>query len=165
VTNSRLESSNQAQLQPFAITTVICQNIWEMSCTKALLEKGYRLTPQRIMVVEALHSVDTHIGAEEIFAKLKEKYPYANISTVYRTLELLKELGLVAEIQVSDGIARYHVRERGHHHHLVCNKCGKISELPESELIPLEKSLIKHQGFKADLRHLAIFGLCFDCRK
>ena len=65
-----------------------------MSCTKALLKKGYRLTPQRIMVVDALHSVETHISAEEIFDKLKEKYPYANISTVYRTLELLKELGL-----------------------------------------------------------------------
>ena len=82
-----------------------------MSCIESLQKKGYRLTPQRIMVVDALHSVDSHISAEEIFAKLKEKYPYANISTVYRTLELLKELGLVAEIEIGDGIARYHARE------------------------------------------------------
>jgi Fur family transcriptional regulator, ferric uptake regulator len=136
-----------------------------MSCTKTLLEKGYRLTPQRIMVVDALHSVETHISAEEIFNKLREKYPYANISTVYRTLELLKELGLVSEIEVGDGVARYHAKEHGHHHHLICTKCGKMSDLPEGELGILEKSLLKNHGFKADINHLAIFGLCAKCRK
>ena len=129
-----------------------------------MLEKGYRLTPQRIMVVDALHSVETHISAEEIFDKLKEKYPYANISTVYRTLELLKELGLVSEIEVGDGIARYHAKEHGHHHHLVCNKCGKIFDLAESELVPLAQTLKKAHGFKADINHLAIFGLCAKCQ-
>jgi Fur family ferric uptake transcriptional regulator len=115
------------------------------------------------MVVEALHSVDTHISAEEIFFKLKEKYPYANISTVYRTLELLKELGLAAEIEIGDGVARYHAKEHSHHHHLICNKCGDIIELPVEELRPLSDSLMQQHNFKADLRHLAIFGLCSKC--
>jgi Fur family transcriptional regulator, ferric uptake regulator len=135
-----------------------------MSCTKALQAKGYRLTPQRIMVVDALHGAKRHISAEEIFARLRGKYRYANISTVYRTLELLKELGLAAEISMGDGIVRYHARENSRHHHLVCNKCGKMIDLPEEELAPLEKSLIKSHGFKADMHHLAIFGLCSDCR-
>jgi len=135
-----------------------------MSCTLELLKKGYRLTPQRIMVVDALHSVETHISAEEIFEKLKEKYPYANISTVYRTLELLKELGLAAEIEIGDGIARYHAREHSRHHHLICNKCGKTTELPEADLQPLAASLIKNHKFKADMSHLAIFGLCPQCQ-
>jgi Fur family ferric uptake transcriptional regulator len=136
-----------------------------MSCTKALLEKGYRLTPQRIMVVDALHSVETHISAEEIFTKLKKKYPYANISTVYRTLELLKELGLAAEIEIGDGIARYHAREHSKHHHLICNKCGKTIELPEADLQPLAESLITNHRFKADMSHLALFGLCSKCQE
>lgn len=136
-----------------------------MSCTQALLKKGYRLTPQRMMVVEALHSKESHISAEEIFEQLKAKYPYANISTVYRTLELLKELGLAAEIDIGDGLLRYHAIENGRHHHLVCNKCGKMIELSESELFPLEKSIMKNQGFKADLTHLAIFGLCSSCQE
>ncbi|MCX6004759.1 MAG: Fur family transcriptional regulator [Chloroflexi bacterium] len=135
-----------------------------MSCTKILLEKGYRVTPQRIMVVDALHSVETHISAEEIFNKLKEKYPYANISTVYRTLELLKELGLAAQIDIGDGIARYHAKEHSKHHHLVCNKCGTIIDLPETELVPLEKALLRNCRFKADLSHLAIFGICSNCQ-
>jgi Fur family ferric uptake transcriptional regulator len=135
-----------------------------MSCTIELLKKGYRLTPQRIMVVDALHSVETHISAEEIFTRLKEKYPYANISTVYRTLELLKELGLAAEIEIGDGIARYHAREHSKHHHLICNKCGKTIELPEADLQPLAASLIKNHKFKADVSHLALFGLCSQCQ-
>jgi Fur family ferric uptake transcriptional regulator len=136
-----------------------------MSCTGELLKKGYRLTPQRIMVVDALHSAESHISAEEIFAKLKEIYQYANISTVYRTLELLKELGLAAEIEIGDGVARYHAREHSKHHHLICHKCGVTIELPEADLRPLAETLITNHGFKADMSHLALFGLCSKCQK
>ena len=136
-----------------------------MSCGQVLQDKGYRLTPQRMMVVDALHSVDQHISAEEIFAQVKARYPYANISTVYRTLELLKELGLVNEIALGDGRIRYHPAEKGHHHHLVCQKCGGVIDLPESALLPLEDILFRDYRFKADLKHLAVFGLCADCRK
>jgi Fur family ferric uptake transcriptional regulator len=136
-----------------------------MSCNQTLKEKGYRLTPQRIMVLDALHSVDSHISAEEIYAKVKAKYPYANISTVYRTLELLKELGLVTEIDLDDGRVRYHLAEKGHHHHLVCSKCGSVIDLPESSLLKLTQALARDYQFQADLRHLAIFGLCAKCQK
>jgi Fur family transcriptional regulator, ferric uptake regulator len=136
-----------------------------MSCKQTLQEKGYRLTPQRIMVLDALHSVDRHISAEEIFAKVKAKYPYANISTVYRTLELLKELGLINEIDMGDGRVRYHHAEKGHHHHLICSKCGNVIDLPESAFHKLTQDLARDYKFKADLRHLAIFGLCSNCQK
>ena len=116
------------------------------------------------MVVEALHSVDQHISAEEIYTQVRGKYPYANISTVYRTLELMKELGLVTEIALGDGRVRYHPAEKGHHHHLVCQKCGGVIDLPESALLPLKEALSEDYGFEADLRHLAIFGLCSECQ-
>lgn len=145
--------------------TWLCYSLFVMSCGQVLQDKGYRLTPQRMMVVDALHSVDQHISAEEIFAQVKARYPYANISTVYRTLELLKELGLVNEIALGDGRIRYHPAEKGHHHHLVCQKCGGVIDLPESALLPLEDILFRDYRFKADLKHLAVFGLCADCRK
>lgn len=126
---------------------------------------GYRLTPQRMMVVEALHDSDKHVSAEDIFARVKAKYPYANISTVYRTLELLKELGLVNEIALRDGCTRFHPAEKGRHHHLVCQKCGTIIDLPESELAPLEDILSEKHQFKADLKHTAVFGFCAKCQK
>ena len=118
-----------------------------------------------MMVIDALHSVTKHISAEEIFTQVKAKYPYANISTIYRTLELLKELGLVAEIDLGDGRVRYHHTESGHHHHLICNNCGKIIDLPESTLLPLTETLLRDYQFEANLRHMAIFGRCADCRK
>jgi Fur family ferric uptake transcriptional regulator len=138
--------------------------LYLMSCSQSLQAKGYRLTPQRLMVVDALHSVDKHISAEEIYAKVKAKYPYANISTVYRTLDLLKELGLVTEIDLGDGRIRYHPAEKGHHHHLVCHNCGKIIDLPEEAFQSLIKKLDKDYRFKAELKHMAIFGLCDKCR-
>jgi Fur family ferric uptake transcriptional regulator len=135
-----------------------------MSCHQVLRENGHRLTPQRMLVIEALHNADKHISAEEIYEQLHSRYPYANISTVYRTLELLKELNLVTETDFGEGRVRYHVAEKGHHHHLVCRNCGKITDLDESALYPLQDTLLEKYGFDADLRHLAISGECCDCR-
>ena len=136
-----------------------------MSCHEVLQEKGHRLTPQRMLVIEALHNADGHISAEEIYGQLHSRYPYANISTVYRTLELLKELNLVAETNFGEGRVRYHVAEKGHHNHLVCYSCGKVIDLEESALYPLKDTLLHDYGFDADLRHLAISGKCGGCRR
>ncbi len=136
-----------------------------MSCHEVLRKKGYRLTPQRVLVIEALHHADGHISAEEIYQELHNRYPYANISTVYRTLELLKKLNLVTETDFGEGRVRYHVAEKGHHHHLVCRSCGKIVDLKESALYSLRETLLRDYSFEADLRHLAIPGRCESCRQ
>ena len=136
-----------------------------MSCHQALQEKGHRLTPQRMLVIEALHSADKHISAEEISDHLHSRYPYVNISTVYRTLDLLKKLHLVTETNFGEGRVRYHVAEKGHHHHLICRSCGKIIDLEELALHPLRDTLLQQYGFDADLRHLAIPGECSGCRR
>jgi Fur family ferric uptake transcriptional regulator len=136
-----------------------------MSCQKVLRETGHRLTPQRMLVIEALHNADEHISAEELYEQLHRRYPYANISTVYRTLELLKELNLVTETDFGEGYVRYHVAEKGHHHHLICQSCGKITDLDELALYPLKDELLQKYGFDADLRHLAISGECSKCRR
>jgi len=136
-----------------------------MSCHKVLQAQGYRLTPQRMLVIEALHSAESHISAEEIYEQLHSRYPYSNISTIYRTLELLKKLNLVTETDFGEGRVRYHVAEKSHHHHLVCRTCGKVIDLDESVLSFLQGALLRDYGFNADLRHLAISGECSDCRK
>ncbi len=130
-----------------------------------LSELGYRLTPQRIMIVSAIENSDNHISAEEIYAQVVAKYPNVNISTVYRTLELLKRLGLVTETDLGGGRVRYHPVEKGRHHHLVCRQCGAIIDLDEALLSPLKGALLREYKFSADLRHLAIFGHCANCRK
>ena len=129
-----------------------------------LSRQGYRLTPQRLMILEVVDGADDHISTEEIYIQVCDQYPNLNISTVYRTLELLKELGLVTETDLGDGRVRYHSIKKGHHHHLVCHKCGQTIDLDESLLSPLKSALSRDYGFNAELRHLAIFGLCKDCR-
>jgi len=130
-----------------------------------LSELGYRLTPQRMMIVSAIENSDDHISAEEIYAQVVAKYPSVNISTVYRTLELLKRLGLVTETDFGGGRVRYHPGGKGHHHHLVCQECGAIIDLDESVLSSVKDVLLREYGFVADLRHLAIFGRCVKCSK
>lgn len=132
--------------------------------TSKLMARGYRLTPQRMMVLSAIESSDDHISAEEIYAQVVAKYPHVNISTVYRTLELLEKLGLVTETDLGGGRVRYHPADKGHHHHLVCQKCGRIINLDETVLSSLKKLLLREYQFSTDLRHLAIFGRCSECK-
>jgi len=130
-----------------------------------LSELGYRLTPQRIMILSAIENSDSHISAEEIYLQVRACYPHMNISTVYRTLELLSELGLVTETVMGDGRVRYHSIGKGHHHHLVCQKCGEIIDVEESMLSQLWGEIGQRYDFRVDMKHLAFFGVCAKCRE
>ena len=134
-----------------------------MSCNKVLRAKGYRLTPQRRVILDILHHEGAHLTADDIYEQVKDKVEGVNRSTVYRTLELLESLGLTVKAELH-GAHVYHHAEEGHHHHLKCRACGKVIELPEEALTALEKSLLEKQGFAADLHHHVITGLCSDCR-
>ena len=128
-----------------------------------LAEQGYRLTPQRAMILSVIESSDHHISAEEIYSQIADKYPQVNISTVYRNLELLKRLGLVYEIDLGEGCDRYHAESKGHHHHLICENCGVVIDIDESTLARLQDVLFHRYSFRARLRHVAIFGICDTC--
>ena len=136
-----------------------------MSCFQAIREREYRLTPQRAVILETLHQVDGHITAEEIYGRVQAKYPEINKSTVYRTLELLKKLELVAETDLGGDRLYYHHIEKGHHHHLMCRRCGKVIDADEGILAPLKELLIRKYHFLPEISHLAIFGHCINCRE
>jgi Fur family ferric uptake transcriptional regulator len=116
------------------------------------------------MILEAIEESDGHISAEEIHQRVGTRFPQVNISTVYRTLELFKELGLVTETDLGEGRVQYHLVKKGRHHHLICEQCGAVMEMKESLLSPLRRSLQKEYGFRASLRHFAIFGRCARCQ-
>ncbi|KTB47941.1 Fur family transcriptional regulator [Dehalogenimonas alkenigignens] len=134
-----------------------------MSCNTTLKAKGYRLTPQRRIILDILHAEGTHLTADAIYEQVKDKVEGVNRSTVYRTLELLESLGLTVKADIG-GSHVYHHAEEGHHHHLKCRKCRKVMELPEESLAPLAEALRKKHGFEADLHHHVITGLCASCR-
>ena len=121
------------------------------------------MTPQRLMILAAIQNSDGHVSAEEIHDQVRAQYPQLHISTVYRTLELLKEQGLVAEADLGEGRTRYHLAEKGQHHHLVCEKCGAIFELSNSLLLPLGEAILREHRFRANLTHFTIFGRCARC--
>jgi Fur family ferric uptake transcriptional regulator len=138
---------------------------------KGILEKleelGYRMTPQRLLIVSTIEKSKGHhhISAEEIYSQVVARYPHINISTIYRTLEMLEKLKLVTKTDMGEGKVRYHPAEEGCHHHMVCSECGAVSDIDEAILAPIRKNLLEDYGFTADLRHLAIFGRCAKCSK
>lgn len=131
---------------------------------QTLREKGHRLTPQRVIVLEAIETSEDHVSAEEIYERARSRYPYMNISTVYRTLELLKELGLVAESDLGGGRYLYHPTGKASHHHLVCRKCGRIEDVDEAAFERLRDELKARYGFDARFEHMAVFGTCKRCQ-
>ena len=128
----------------------------------SLKQMGYRLTPQRVMVVTAMIKRPSHIGVDEIFQEIHKTYPYIDVATVYRTLQLLKKLLLVTELNVG-GIARYELNEAERHNHMVCRECGGAFDLSPSYLEEFKSMLIKEFRFQPDLEHFAIGGVCGDC--
>ena len=130
---------------------------------EALQQIGYRLTPQRMMILDAIAQSDGHISAEEIHETVRSAYPYLDISTVYRTLDLLKTLHLVSETDMGRGHAQYELLSKGLHHHLICTECGKILDFENSLLNPLRQVLEQQYGFHAEIEHLAIPGICSSC--
>lgn len=129
----------------------------------ALKERGLRMTPQRQLILDAVGSLRGHISADVVHQRVVERFPNVNISTVYRTLELLQELGLVTHTHFDDGVAQYHLADEGTHQHLVCRRCGNERELDLAILQPLAERLRNEYGFAADLAHFALVGLCSDC--
>jgi Fur family ferric uptake transcriptional regulator len=129
----------------------------------SLREVGYRLTPQRMLIISIIHGAEGHISAEEIHERVAEQYPYVDISTVYRTLQILKKLGLVSETDLGGGRVKYELTEGGRHHHLVCRQCGHTFPMDDELMEPLRARLLKKHGFRADMEHFAIFGVCRRC--
>jgi Fur family transcriptional regulator, ferric uptake regulator len=129
--------------------------------TQTLLDLGYRLTPQRTLVWDVLRASGGHMSAEEVCAQVQSQFPHVNISTVYRTLELLVQLHLVRETQLGPARRFYEVEEEVPHHHLVCESCGGVAHVHDEDLGGLHAALAKGHGFTA--KQLTIFGLCAEC--
>ncbi len=127
-------------------------------------KKGMKLTPQRRLILDAIHDVNAHLTAEEIISCVQSRMPEVHKSTVYRTLELLKRTGCVLQSELG-GRVIYHHADEGHHHHLVCSECGMVLECKEELFETVEKSLAHKYGFSAAFRHLVVNGLCRECKR
>lgn len=130
----------------------------------ALQAQGFRVTPQRTMILECLLSADDHVTAENLFERVKERYPHLSFSTVYRTLELLRDSGLVTQTDLGGGNWRYHPVHKANHHHLICLGCGQMSQVPPELFSEVHAHLLGSYNFDAVMDHYAIYGWCEKCR-
>ena len=139
-----------------------------MSCeeeTADLLRRaGHKMTPQRLLIVRAIRHAEGHVTAAQLAEQVRESYPFVDVSTVYRTLDVLKRMRLITSTDMGSGDAVFEWSPEQPHHHMVCSNCGYVSELDHSYLETLESTLLTDFDFAPDLHHFAIFGLCRECR-
>ncbi len=141
-----------------------------MSCEKKfkdeLKDRGFRVTPQREAILEALHQVHGCTTAEALHESIQDRDPGVDLATVYRTLELLAELDFAKCIETG---RKKHVWEflgaEEPHPHLLCRACGKLYGAEERDLAPLRRYLQETYGFEADIGQITIPGLCPKCRR
>lgn len=129
-----------------------------------MVASGRRRTMSRQAVVRVIVESHGHTTADDIATKVQEDFPSVDVSTVYRTLETLRELDIVDRVYFADGSAVYHLRDH-QHHHLCCERCGAVQELPITLLSSVERSLMEDFGFEMHRRPLGIFGVCRSCRE
>lgn len=138
---------------------------------KALLKsKGLKVTAQRLAVLDVLQQrVDAHLTAEEIFDLVRESHPDIGLATVYRTITLLSDMGIIEKLNLDDGFIRYEIGKSspgGHrHHHLICLKCGRVFSFEKDFMEPLENEITKLTGFIVVNHEVKLFGYCRDCRE
>ncbi|MGZ6391931.1 MAG: Fur family transcriptional regulator [Ktedonobacterales bacterium] len=131
---------------------------------KRLRHLGLRVTPQRLLVMQALaNGSGGHLTADEIMRWTAERYPAINLATIYRTLDLLTSVGLVTQTDLGSGVAHFELVGDSLHHHLICEQCGAMVEVDDALLAPVRERLLRDQGFRASARHIALFGTCKHC--
>jgi Fur family ferric uptake transcriptional regulator len=130
---------------------------------ETLRQHGYRITPQRRVVVEAIARAGGHLSPSELYARVYRQDPSIGVATIYRTLQLLESLGLVCQIRTSDEQS-YVLGPPIHHHHLVCSGCGMVVDFTTHGLDELEQRLALETGFAIRGHVLDFVGVCSQCQ-
>ena len=127
-------------------------------------EKGFKSTKQRDIIASEFLTVGEHVTAEELYNRINNKYSNIGFTTVYRTLKLLTESGLAAERVFADHLTRYEpLAEEEHHDHLICLKCGLITEFEDQRMERLQEKIAAEFGFSVKTHKMELYGHCQKC--
>ncbi|MDI3537254.1 MAG: Fur family transcriptional regulator [Eubacteriaceae bacterium] len=141
----------------------------QQQIVEILRKSGYKLTPQRRMTIDALLAKgNEHFSVDELYRQVKEESPEVGMSTIYRTVQILEEMGIITRRNFDDGFARFELCERNEkhwHHHLICLKCNKVIEMQDDYLEALEKEIEEKKNFIIMNHELKVYGYCSDCYK
>jgi Fur family ferric uptake transcriptional regulator len=137
----------------------------EKKIAVALSERGYKLTPQRRAIIRVIATSSDHLTPAAVYERVYQDHPHIGLVTVYRTLEILAQIGFARRIHGEGGCHSYVAALPGHRHHLVCSNCGTVIDFPGCDLSELERSLSRQTGFKIESHLLEFLGRCQDCQK
>ena len=138
----------------------------EKNMENLLRQHGYKITSARRKILAAITRVHEHMTPAEIYARIRRDDPNIGLVTVYRTLEILTELGLICEMHVGGNCRSYLMRRPAeHHHHLVCSECGTVIDFTDCDLSGLESRLSKDKGFEIEGHILEFIGRCRGCSR
>jgi len=131
---------------------------------QALNARGYKLTAPRRAVPDVIAGMHESLSPAEIHERARCRYPHLGLVTVYRTLDILVETGVVRRMHRDDGCHGYALAQAAHGHHLICSSCNQVVEFAECGLDGLLKSVARRTGFRVEGHWLQVFGLCPNCR-
>jgi Fur family ferric uptake transcriptional regulator len=135
-----------------------------LNYTQRLHERGFRVTPQRQTILDAICAAGGHTTLEEVWTRVHAGSPVLNRATVYRTLEFLRAMRLIVALEL-DGVTYYEIAGEAPHHHLVCRTCGQVSELEHALIARLGAQVRRRAGFIVDTDHVALHGQCAACHR
>ncbi len=135
-----------------------------MNEEKALRDRGIKVTPQRIEILSVLKNTKEHPGVDQIYSQVKEIFPAISLATVYNTVELFTQEGLIQEIRLARGFSRYD-GSVGSHPHITCLKCGKVEDIEELKVEMLASSVEKSTGYEVLKEEIMYFGYCHECKR
>lgn len=130
-----------------------------------LRSHGIHPTPQRLRVLNVLTESRAHLSAEELYGLVRVHAPKIGLATIYRTLHMLKEKGLVEEHRFNDEFSRYEAKSANHHDHLICIECGKVVEFDQPVIEQLQMAAAQEKQFSIVFHRLEIYGICDTCSK
>jgi Fur family ferric uptake transcriptional regulator len=126
-----------------------------------LLRNGHRVTAPRKALLATMQGLGDHFTAEEIAAAS----PAVGRATVFRTLRLLQDVGIVCQVVLDDGTLQYRLTSGGHHHHIVCSQCGSVNDFASCDIQSLLAELARRTGYDIDAHRLEVYGRCASCRE
>ena len=136
----------------------------EKKLVATLSQSGYKLTAQRRSVLGAIVSSREHLTPAAVHERVKQDNPRVGLVTVYRTLELFSELGLICRVHGEGKSQSYTLAPTGHHHHMICSECGAVADFTDCDLSDLEERLSQETGFEIEGHLLEFTGRCSNCR-
>jgi Fur family ferric uptake transcriptional regulator len=136
----------------------------EDEALEVLRAEGKRITAQRAVLLEVIRESDGHLDADEIYRRARTKDPRISLSTVYRNLAMLKDLGLVSELHLDEEHHHYEIREDTDHYHLICSGCDRVFEFESPLVAQMVADVDEGHGFLSERAHVDLVGLCRDCR-